>query len=64
MYIIRSYTSLYDKVVYDRIICILYYILAYIQHNRNASLENVRLLLCSISVHKRHSSCIGRSDIL
>jgi hypothetical protein len=28
------------KIVYDCIIYILYYILAYIQHNRNVSLEN------------------------
>jgi hypothetical protein len=43
---------------------ILYYILAYIQHNGDVSLENVRLLLCSISVHKRTPILFGRSDIL
>jgi len=37
---------------------ILYYILAYIQLNGDVSLENVRLLLRSIPVQKRHSTFI------
>jgi len=41
----QSYTTLY-KVVYDCIIYVLFYILAYIQHNGDVSLEKKDSVVC------------------